>query len=120
LIRDRIALAVVGVTVGALPVFALLATVESTRRPADVVLLWLAGLLQLGLLGVWAVWPRMPKWIVAGWGLILAATGIGIVIAGPISDGAGGTTPWGLIGLLVVGIVTMISAAVHSSTEAHG
>jgi hypothetical protein len=116
LIRDRIAMAVIGVTVGALPIFALLATVESTRRPADVVLLWLAGLLQLGLLGTWAVWPRMPKWIVAGWGLVLAAAGLGIAIAGPVSDGPGSATPWGLVGLLVVGIATMIAAPIHSPT----
>lgn len=122
MIRDRIAIAIVGVTVGALPIFALLATVDATRRPADVVVLWLAGLLQLGLLGTWAAWPKMPKWIVAGWGLILAATGLGVLIAGPVSETAGGNTPWALVGLLVVGIATMISTAVHSSTSSgeHG
>ncbi len=117
MIRDRIALAICGVTVGALPVFALLATVELTRRPADVVVLWLAGLLQLGMVGTWAIWPAMPRWIVAGWGLILAAAGVGIVIAGPLSAGVGGSTPYGLVGLLVVGIATMVAAAVHSGPE---
>ena len=117
MIRDRIALAIAGASVGALPVFALLATLDATRRPVDVIVLWLAGLLQLGLLGTWAAWPGMPRWIVAGWGLVLAATGLGVLIAGPVTDGAGGTTAWGLIGLLVVGIATIIAAAVHSGPE---
>jgi hypothetical protein len=118
LIRDRIAIAICGVSVGALPIFALLAQLDATRRPVDVVVLWLAALLQLGLLGTWAAWPQMPRWMIAGWGLIVAATGLGIFIAGPVSDAAGGVTPWGLVGLLVVGIATIIAAAVHSGTGA--
>jgi len=117
MIRDRFAIGVVGLTVGALPVFALLAMLESSRRQVDVVTLWLAGVPQLGLLLTWIFIPRLPKWIVAGWGLILVATGLGLIIAAPVGAGEGGVMPWGLIGLVLVGLLTMIMAAVHGSGE---
>lgn len=118
MIRDRFALAVSGITVALLPLLGLLATVEATRRPTDVVVLWLAGALQLGMVLTWVFIPRLPRWIVAGWGLILAATGIGLAIAAPIEEGGGSTTPWGVFGLVVIGLVTMIMAAVHSGSSA--
>jgi hypothetical protein len=96
---------------------AALANLEPTPRSIDVVVLWLAGAAQLGLLLTWIFIPRLPRWIVAGWGLILIAVGIGVVITAPVPDGAG-ATPWALIGLLVVGIVTLIASAVHSSGSA--
>jgi hypothetical protein len=75
----------------------------------------------LGLLLTWVFIPRLPRWIVAGWGLILFATGIGIIITAPVPAGAS-VIPWGLIGLVVGGIVTIILSAVHSpaSSEAIG
>ena len=69
------------------------------------------------LLVAWIFIPRLPKWIIAGWGLILVAVGIGDIITAPVPAGAGGT-PWALMGLLVVGIVTMIMALVHSGSSA--
>lgn len=118
MIRDRFAIGVTGLTVAALPMFALLAALESTRRPVDMVTLWLAGALQLGLLLTWIFIPRLPRWIIAGWGLILVAVGLGLIISAPISPGEGGVMPWGLIGLLIVGLVTMIVSAVHSGGDA--
>ena len=119
MIRDRFALAVLGVTVAALPVFGLLARMDSTRRSADSAVLWLAGAVQLVLLLAWVFMPRLPKWIVAGWGLILVATGIGMVIAGPIAVAPelGSLFPWALLGLVVLGIVTMLMAVVHSGSS---
>jgi peptidoglycan/LPS O-acetylase OafA/YrhL len=114
MIGDRIALGITGLTVGALTTLAALANLEPTPRSIDIVVLYLAGALQLGLLLTWMLMPRLPRWIVAGWGLILVALGIGVIITAPLPEGAGGT-PWALIGLVVVGIVTMIMAAVHSS-----
>jgi hypothetical protein len=116
MIRDRFALGITGVTAGVLMALAALANLEATPRNIDIVVLWLAGALQLGLLLTWIFIPRLPKWIVAGWGLILAAIGIGVIITVPVPAGAG-TTPWAVIGLLVVGIVTIIMAAVHSRTS---
>jgi hypothetical protein len=108
MIRDRFALAAV-------------ANLEDVPRNIDIVALWLAGLLTLGLLLTWVFIPRLPRWIVAGWGLILFATGIGIIITAPVPAGAS-VIPWGLIGLVVGGIVTIILSAVHSpaSSEAIG
>ena len=119
MIRDRSALALVSITVGLLPLLASISVIGSTRRPVDVVALWVAGALQLGLVLTWVFIPRLPKWIVGGWGLILAAAGIGFTIAAPIaSDPANGSTfPWAFLGLVVVGILTIIAAVVHSSGE---
>ncbi len=116
-IRDRFALALTGLTVSALTTSAAMAMVEATRRPVDVVVLWLAGLLQLGLLLAWIFIPRLPRWIVAGWGLILMATGLGVIISAPISEGAVGTFPWALVALLGFGLLTIIAAIVHSAGE---
>jgi hypothetical protein len=90
---------------------------DPTPRSVDVVALWLAGLLQVGLVGTWALIPRLPKWVVAGWGLIVLALGIGVIIAAPVPAGAS-SFPWALAGLVVVGIITIIAAIVHSPNEA--
>ena len=117
MIRDRFALAVSGVSVGGLTTLAALANIELTPRTIDIVVLWLAGALQLGLVLTWIFVPRLPKWIVAGWGLILVALGVGVIISAPVPAGASGT-PWALIGLVVVGVLTMIMAVVHSGGSA--
>jgi len=119
-IRDRFALALVSVTAAVLPLLGTLAVNLSTRRSVDVVVLWLAGALQLGLVVTWIFIPRLPKWIVAGWGLILIATGIGLAIAAPLAaEPQGGSTfTWGLVGLLVIGILTMLAAVIHTSEKA--
>ncbi len=116
-IRDRFALALTGLTVSALTTFAAMAMVEAARRPVDVVVLWLAGFLQLGLLLAWVFIPRLPRWITAGWGLILMATGLGVIITAPVPAGAELTFPWALVGLLVFGLLTIIAAFVHSGGE---
>jgi hypothetical protein len=116
MIRDRFALAMMGVSVGFFTTLAALANIEVVPRNIDIVVLWLAGALQLGLLLTWVFIPRLPRWIVAGWGLILIATGIGAIIAAPVPAGAS-TVPWSLVGLLVGGIVTIILAAVHSAVD---
>ena len=119
-IRDRFALALVSVTVAVMPLLGAMAVVGSTRRAVDVVALWLAGALQLGLVLTWIFIPRLPKWIVAGWGLILVATGIGLTIVAPVAaqPQGGSTFTWGLVGLLVVGILTMLASVIHSSEKA--
>ena len=68
MIRDRFAMAVLGVTVGFFTTLAAVANLEDVPRNIDIVALWLAGLLQLGLLLTWVFIPRLPRWIVAGWG----------------------------------------------------
>ena len=117
MIRDRVALALVAVCAGALTTLAALAMQDPTPRSVDIVVLWLAGLLHLGLVGTWALIPRLPKWIVAGWGLILFALGFGVIIAAPVPAGAS-AFPWALLGLVVVGIVTILAAIVHRTAEA--
>jgi hypothetical protein len=114
-IRDRFALALVSITVFLLPLLSALATIGDSRRQVDVVALWLAGALQLGLVLTWVFIPRLPKWVIAGWGLILIAAGVGFTIAAPIAvEPAGGSTfTWALVGLGVVGILTIIAAIVQ-------
>lgn len=116
MIRDRFALAVMGVSVGFFTTLAAIANLEEVPRNVDIVVLWLAGALQLVLLLTWVFIPRLPRWIVAFWGLILFATGIGVIISAPVPAGAS-TVPWGLVGLIVGGIVTIILAFVHSPAE---
>jgi len=113
MIRDRFALAVMGVSVGLLTTLAALANLDTVPRSIDIVALWLAGALQLVLVIVWALLPRLPRWIVAGWGLILIATGVGVIITAPVPAGAT-AVPWALIGLLVAGTVTIVVSAIHS------
>jgi len=113
MIRDRFALAALGLTVGFFTTLAAIANLEDVPRNIDIVALWLAGLLTLGLLLTWVFIPKLPRWIPAGWGLILIAAGIGLIITAPVPAGAS-VIPWGLIGLVVGGIVTIILSAVHS------
>jgi hypothetical protein len=115
MVRDRFALAVGGFSAAGLMTLAALAMGEPVRRSIDVTVLWLAGAATLVVVGAWVFMPRLPKWIVAGWGLILFATGIGVIIAAPVPAGAG-QFPWALAGLVVFGIVTIITAVVHSGS----
>ena len=117
MIRDRFALAALGLTVGFFTTLAAVANLEDVPRNIDIVALWLAGLLTLGLLLTWVFIPKLPRWIVAGWGLILIAAGIGLIITAPVPAGAS-VIPWGLVGLVVGGIVTIVLSAVHSPAGA--
>jgi hypothetical protein len=115
MVRDRFALAVSGVSAAGLATLAALAMGEQVRRQIDVTALWLAAALTLGLVITWTFLPRLPKWIVAGWGLILIALGVGVIITAPVPAGAG-QFPWALVGLVVFGIVVIVTAVVHSGS----
>jgi hypothetical protein len=116
MIRDRFALAVSGLAATGLMTLAALAMNDDVRRNVDVTVLWLAGALTIGMVATWIFLPRLPKWIVAGWGLILIALGIGVIITAPVPAGAG-QFPWALIGLVVFGIVIIVTAVVHSGSS---
>lgn len=116
MVRDRFALAVSGLAATGLMTLAGLAMNDAVPRNVDVTALWLAGALTIGLVATWIFLPRLPKWIVAGWGLILIALGIGVIITAPIPAGAG-QFPWALVGLVVLGIVIIITAVVHSGSS---
>jgi len=115
MIRDRFALAVGGFSAAGLMTLAALAMGEPVRRSIDITVLWLGGALTLVLVGAWVFLPRLPKWIVAGWGLIMVAMGIGVIITAPVPAGAG-QYPWALTGLVVFGIVMIVMAVVHSGS----
>ena len=116
MIRDRFALAVSGLAATGLMTLAALAMNDAVRRNVDVTVLWLAGALTIGMVATWIFLPRLPRWIVAGWGLILIALGVGVIISAPVPAGAG-QFPWALIGLVVFGIVIIVTAAVHSGNS---
>jgi hypothetical protein len=116
LIRDRLALALAGLTAAGLTTLGALALTDATPRQIDVTALWGAGALTLGMVLTWVFIPRLPKWIVAGWGLIMIGTGIGVIIAAPVPAGAS-NFPWALVGLVVLGIVTIVTAVIHSGSE---
>ena len=124
MIRDRVALALVAVPVGFMVLLAVMASTGASWRPLDAAVLVIAALLQLGLVVTWAFIPRLPKWIVAGYGLILIALGFGVTIAGPIGGPRAPdltvSTPvlWGLIGLGGMGLLTILAAIIHSPSEA--
>jgi hypothetical protein len=115
MIRDRFALATAGLSAAGLSTLAALAMGEPVRRQIDVTVLWLAAAATLGLVVTWVFVPRLPKFIVAGWGLILIALGVGELIAAPVPAGAG-EFPWALIGCVVFGLVTIVTAVVHSGS----
>jgi hypothetical protein len=115
MIRDRFALAVSGLAAPGLMTLAALAMNDAVPRNVDVTVLWLAGALTVGLVAAWVFVPRLPKWIVAGWGLILIALGVGVIISAPVPAGVG-QFPWALIGLVVFGIVIIVTAVVHSGS----
>jgi len=119
-VRDRVAVALVSLTVGLLPLVGALAQLGGTRRVADVVVLWVAGALQLGFVLTWTLVPRLPRWIVGGWGLILIAVGIGLAISAPVAESPadGSTLVVALPVLFVVGVVTIVAAAVHETGSA--
>jgi hypothetical protein len=119
MIRDRFALASAGLAATGLMTLAALAMNDAVPRNVDITVLWLAGALTIGVVAAWVFVPRLPKWIVAGWGLILIALGIGVIISAPVPAGAG-QFPWALIGLVVFGIVIIITAVVHSGSRAPG
>jgi hypothetical protein len=73
--------------------------------------------MTIGLVAAWIFVPRLPKWIVAGWGLILIALGIGVIITAPVPAGAG-QFPWALTGLVVFGIVIILTALIHGPGRA--
>ena len=116
MVRDRFALAVSGLTATGLMSLAALAMNDAVPRNIDVTALWLAGALTIGLVAAWVFVPRLPKWIVAGWGLILISLGIGVIITAPVPAGAG-QFPWALVGLVVFGIVIIVTAVVHSGNR---
>jgi hypothetical protein len=117
MIRDRLALVIAALTVGMLTTLAAVANLEAVPRSVDVVVLWGAGLLQLGLVVTWVFIPRLWRWIVAGWGLILIAAAIGVVITAPVPTGASSFS-WALVGLIVAGVLTIIASVIHSSADA--
>jgi hypothetical protein len=116
MVRDRFALAVSGLAATGLMTLAALAMNDAVPRNVDVTVLWLAGAMTIGLVAAWIFVPRLPRWIVAGWGLILIALGIGVIITAPVPAGAG-QFPWALAGLVLFGIVIILTALIHGSGE---
>lgn len=113
MLRHRFALALAGIATAVLAVAFGLAIAGITQR-ADIVLLGGAVLAQIALLVGWAVLPRLPRWLVAGYGLVLIATGFGFAIAGPVPDpGAVAQWPWALITMFVAGLIMIIAAVIH-------
>jgi len=112
-IRDRIALALAGAAGAVLPAFGWLAATNDARR-IDLLVLGVALLLQLGLLSSWAVIRRLPRLVVAGYGLSIIALGLGFTIAAPAPEAGTVAGPWAFAGMLIAGLLTMIAAVVHS------
>jgi len=112
-IRDRIALALAGTAAAVLPTTAWLAASSDSRR-IDLLVLGAALLLQLGLLFTWAVIRRLPRLVVAGYGLATIALGLGFTIAAPQPEAGEVAGPWAFTGMLIAGLLTMIAAVVHS------
>lgn len=57
----------------------------------------------------WWIAPRAPKWLVAGYGLVLASTGLGFLISAGTVGGAALT----FYAMGLTGILAIIAAAVH-------
>jgi hypothetical protein len=116
MIRDRLALVIAALTVGMLTTLAALANLETVPRSVDILVLWGAGLLQLGLVLTWVFIPRLWRWIVAMFGLVLIATAVGVVITAPVPVGAS-TFSWAFVGLVLAGILDIIVSVVHRSSS---
>ena len=116
MIRDRLALVVAALVVAFLTTLAAVANLEAVPRTVDILVLWAAGVLQLGLVLTWALVPRLWRWIVAMFGLVLIALGVGVVITAPVPAGAS-TFSWALFGLVVAGILDIVASVVHSPSS---
>ena len=114
MIRDRLALVVAALVVGFLTTMGAVANLEAVPRSVDILVLWGAGLLQLGMVLTWALIPKLWRWVVSGFGLVLIAAGVGVVITAPVPAGASSFS-WALVGLVLAGILDIVAAVVHSS-----
>lgn len=63
----------------------------------------------VAVLAWWVAAPWTPRWLVAGYGLVLAASGFGFLISAPADVGATMT----FYGMGSAGILTIIAAAIH-------
>jgi hypothetical protein len=115
--RDRVAIAIAAAATAALPLFAWLAAMYEARR-LDVFVLAAAAPLQLTALVIWIVMPRLPRWIVLGYGIVLVAAGLGFTVAAPAADPGAAAGPWSFVGLLVIGVAMILAAMVHRPAHA--
>jgi hypothetical protein len=76
----------------------------------DVFLLALATIGHVvAVLAWWVAAPWTPRWMVAGYGLVLASTGLGFLIAAP-ADAPATLTFYGMGG---AGLLTIVAAALR-------
>jgi hypothetical protein len=106
--------------------FVLVLSIANYTRGLDVIAMLLGLVMQIAVLLVWIVFPRLPLWVVAGHGLIMLSLGLGLIIAGPVGPPAqtlfGLTLPWLFVGLLPAGLSMVVAAAIRwrpSSSAVH-
>ena len=75
----------------------------------DAFLLGLATIGHFIAVIAWWVFARAPRWVVAGYGLVLAASGFGFMV----SAGSVGGAMLTFYAMGAAGILTIIAAAIH-------
>ncbi|CAN5206439.1 hypothetical protein BH24CHL7_BH24CHL7_05800 [soil metagenome] len=114
--RERAALTIGWLATLWLAEVLVISMVEYTRG-LDVAALALALPVQLFVVILWSLVPRLPLWLVAGHALILLGLGIGLVVAGPAGPMPampfGLPVPWLIVGLIPTGVAMIVAAAVH-------
>ena len=74
----------------------------------DVFLLALATVAHFILVVAWWLAPWTPRWVIAGYGLILASSGLGLVVVAPPEAPAVMT----LYGMLIAGALSVVAAII--------
>jgi hypothetical protein len=83
-------------------------SIDGQGSGLDVVLLALATIGHFILVIAWWLAPFTPRWVVAGYGLILASTGLGFVIGAPAEAPAVMT----FYGMGVAGILSIVASVI--------
>jgi hypothetical protein len=95
---------------GAVWLFAIfIASIVDYSRGVDVVWLLVAFIGQLVIAIAWTLWRPLPLWIVSGYGLVLLAGVVGLLITVPGSL----FLSWTMIGYVPIGLLMIVAAIVE-------
>jgi hypothetical protein len=75
----------------------------------DILLLTMASIAHIAGVLLWGAVPWAPRWIVTGYGLVLAASGFGLWLAAPAEAPAVLT----MYGMVAGGAMTILAGVIH-------
>jgi hypothetical protein len=72
-------------------------------------------LVQAAFVVTWIVVPRLPRWMILGYALILIATGIGFQLTGGVDERLMARAHLSPLALIAAGVVMLIASLFHRS-----